>query len=173
MGYHTDFNGQFDLNKPLKPEHMAYLCAFNQSRRMKRNASVTEALSDPYRNDANLPVGIDGGYFVGTAGWDNGNTGGQSHTPDVLEYNYPPKGQPGLWCQWVPTGDGTAITWDEGEKFYDYVEWIEYLVSNFLKPWGYSLNGEVEWFGEDRNDMGRIVISDNIVEVQVAHISYK
>ena len=51
--------------------------------------------------------------------------------------------QPGLWCGWRPNEDGTVIEHDGGEKFYDYTEWIQYLVHHFLEPWGYKLNGDV------------------------------
>jgi hypothetical protein len=35
----------------------------------------------------------------------------------------------------------------------------------FLAPWGYVLNGEVEWQGEDEEDTGKILVVDNSVEV--------
>ena len=37
--------------------------------------------------------------------------------PDVKDYNRPPQGQPGLWCDWTPTDDGSAIRWNGTEKF--------------------------------------------------------
>jgi len=49
------------------------------------------------------------------------------------------------YCQWRPTEDGMGLEWDGVEKFYDYVEWLEYLISHFIKPWGYTLNGSVAW----------------------------
>jgi hypothetical protein len=73
----------------------------------------------------------------------------------------------------VPNDDGTAIVWDGGEKFYEYVDWIEYLINNFLQPWGYVLNGEVEWFGEDRDDRGLIVVDNNAVSTKTAVVSYE
>jgi hypothetical protein len=88
----------------------------------------------------------------------------------VLDYNNAPLGQPGLWCQWIPTEDGTAIEWDGCEKFYDYIEWLEYLIENFLKPWGYVLEGTCEWQGEDRQDRGRIVVNNNVVKIQTATV---
>jgi hypothetical protein len=117
---------------------------------------------------AGLPIGKQGAYFVGGLGF-----AGQDDDASIIECNTPPDGQPGLWCQWVPSNDGTAIVWDGSEKFYGYVEWIEYLIEHFLKPWGYVLNGEVEWFGEDANDRGMICIADNVVKVKVAKITYE
>jgi hypothetical protein len=80
---------------------------------------------------------------------------------------------PGLWCQWRPDDSGTVMEWDGGEKFYEYIDWIEYLIEHFLQRWGYRLNGTVEWQGEDRDDIGRIVISNNIVKTQQATVVWK
>lgn len=82
-------------------------------------------------------------------------------------------GCPGGYCQWVPTDDGEAIVWDGNEKFYDYIEWIEYLIKKFLKPWGYVLNGEVEWVGEHPRDVGKIEVKDNEVIVCDGKIIYE
>jgi hypothetical protein len=71
------------------------------------------------------------------------------------------KGYPGIWCQWVPNDDGTAIVWDGGEKFYNYVEWLKYLLHIYLKPKGYVLNGKMHWCGEEEDDKGWIIVEDN------------
>lgn len=163
MGYTTDFNGSFFLDKPLTQEHKDYLNAFAGSRRMKRDPRIAESLPDPVRLSTNLPIGDDGGYYVGSA---NQNFG-QDKDDSVVDHNDPPIGQPGLWCQWVPNEEGNAILWDDGEKFYNYVEWIEYLIEHFLKPWGYTLDGLVEWYGEDRDDFGIIDITDNVVQTKI------
>ena len=165
MGYTTDFTGSFKVTPDLTVKHLVYLRTFADTRRMKRNAATTATLPDPVRTAVDLPVGKEGGYFVGS-----GNNSGQDQTPDILNYNYPPTGQPGLWCQWVPSEDGSQIVWDEGEKFYEYTEWLRYLIEHFLAPWGYKLNGTVEWRGEEDDDRGRIVVKDNIVTVLVAQI---
>jgi hypothetical protein len=70
----------------------------------------------------------------------------------------------------VPNEEGTAIEWDGGEKFYYYIEWITYLIDNFIGPWGYVLNGTVQWYGEDRDDIGMIIIKDNTVSVKTAKL---
>lgn len=175
MGYTTDFSGEFNLDKSLTNEHKAYLEKFASTRRMKRKQSLTAKRPDPLREAAGLPVGKEGGYFVGEVGdFGQGKGFGENNgIPDLSEYNCPPAGQPSLWCQWIPNDDGTAIVWDGGEKFYSYVEWIEYLIEHFLKPWGYTLNGEVEWFGEDTNDRGKIVIDNNTVKTMVGRIVYE
>ncbi len=160
MGYSTDFSGQFDLDHPLCEGTCNYLRKFAETRRMKRNAAEAAKLADPAREAVGLPIGKDGEYFVGSEGFM-----GQDQDSSIVEYNYPPSTQPGLWCQWVPNEDGTAIEWDGGEKFYEYVEWLEYIISNFLDPWGYKLNGQVEWQGEDMGDRGVIRVKDNVVDI--------
>ncbi|KKL86082.1 hypothetical protein LCGC14_1948340, partial [marine sediment metagenome] len=67
--------------------------------------------------------------------------------------------------QWILTGDRQHIEWDGGEKFYGYVEWIEYIIEKILKPRSYVLNGKVEWSGEDEDDFGTILVINNKVEV--------
>jgi len=79
---------------------------------------------------------------------------------------------PELYCQWVPGADGATLEWDGGEKFYAYVEWLEYLIEHFLAPWGHRVNGEVKWFGEDRDDIGAITVVDNVVTTKVATITW-
>ncbi len=168
MGYTTEFYGSFKLDKPLTRAHEKYLRAFAESRRMKRNAGLVTLMTDPVRLSVGLPVGIDGGYYVGGAD----NDYGQARSDDIIEYNNPPEGQPGLWCKWVPTEDGQGIEWSGAEKFYEYTEWLEYLVEHFLKPWGYVLSGEVKWNGESAGDLGVIVVQNNLVTARKAKIEY-
>jgi hypothetical protein len=147
MGYTTDFEGQFDLDRPLDVETFTFLNKFNETRRMKRNLGPE--------------FGVEGEFYV------NGDDTG------VIDYNDPPRTQPGLWCQWTPTEDGRHIEWDGGEKFYEYVEWIRYLIDAVLAPKDYVLNGTVEWQGEESDDRGRIVVKDNEVTIQSATIVWE
>lgn len=155
MGYTTDFKGQFTLNKPLRPEHAAYLRAFAETRRMKRNQDKASTMPDPRREAVGLPIGVEGGYFVGGGGFM-----GQDRDASIIDYNQPPTGQPGLWCKWVPTEDGAGIEWSGAENFYDYVEWLNYLIDHFLAPWGYKIDGKVSYQGEDSSDRGKVKIVD-------------
>ncbi|CAH6419704.1 Hypothetical protein HVR_LOCUS780 [uncultured virus] len=157
MGYSTDFTGQFNLDKPLTEAHAAYLRKFSETRRMKRDNGLIEPLLDPLRIAAGLPVGHEGEYYVGDKP--------QMITKhnSILNYNAPSSTQPGLWCQWVPTADYKSIMWDQGEKFYNYTEWLKYIIQHFLQPWGYVLNGSVDWQGEDTNDHGTIIVVNNVI----------
>lgn len=167
MGYTTEFVGQFNLDRPLEENHKAYLERFAETRRMKRDAVKCQTLPDSIREAVGLPVGVEGEYYLCPGRYED------SRDASVVDYNEPPSTQPGLWCQWVPNEDGTAIVWDEGEKFYYYAEWLEYIVKNFLIPWGYKLNGVVEWSGEESGDLGAIEVTDNKIEVMEAVITYK
>jgi len=190
MGYTTDFQGVFELDKPLTPEHQKYLYRFADIRHMRRDPKVLDGAPDPVREAVGLPLGPEGMFYVGE---DDGNCG-QSNELGVLDYNMPPGAEykyslpkyvvdpeaeknccPGLWCQWIPVDEESHlpcegidnltryIGWDGGEKFYRYVEWLEFLIRNFLEPWGYKLNGAVKYRGEDFDDFGTITVKDNEV----------
>ena len=60
--------------------------------------------------------------------------------------------------QWRITEDGTGVEWDQEEKFYDWKEWLQYMIDKVLAPRGYTLTGSVEWSGESRADVGLLVI---------------
>jgi hypothetical protein len=161
---------------------------FADTRRMTRDEFKVAAMKAEGRGNTRcfklleelgLPIGAKGEFYCGTglAGQDGGHFNSSTDN-SVVEYNQAPGvgkwgdtkpkatciGQPGLWCQWNPSDDGTEIVWDGSEKFYNYVEWLEYLIANFLKPWGYKVNGMVEWKGEDSQDIGVIEVVDNVVE---------
>lgn len=154
MGYTTDFYGRFELNKELDEETFMFLKRFNETRRMKFDPKVI-----------GQEHGVDGEFFVGHHQDFSGFFAGQVERDfdGLVEYNTPPRTQPGLWCQWVPSEDRKGIEWDGGEKFYHYTEWLQYIITNFLQPKGYILNGQVEWAGEDRRDNGVITVKNNVV----------
>ena len=158
MGYITNFNGRIKLDRKLTPEQAAYLRKFAETRRMKRDARITAGRPDPIRHAVGLPTGIEGEFFVGA----DGSFGQEMRdAPGLLDANTPPQTQPGLWCQWTVSDDQQGIEWDEGEKFYAYAAWLSYIIENFLKPWGYTANGEIHWQGENSNDSGTILVVNN------------
>lgn len=75
----------------------------------------------------------------------------------------------------MPTEDGAALEWDEGEKFYDSQEWMAYLIDHFLKPGALAssaipflqanhvLNGTIKAQGEDMGDRWKLVVTNNVV----------
>jgi len=173
MGYSTDFNGRFKLDRTLTPAHAAYLTKFAETRRMRRDEKTTETRSDPIREAAGLQVGAEGEYFVGEGGLSGQGDdcipyGERGVKLGILSFNDSPGTQPGLWCQWTPSTCGNYIEWDGGEKFYNFVDWLAYICDNFLTPWGYTLNGEVAYHGEDHEDRGRIYCVANRVKLGVS-----
>ena len=166
MGYTTDFTGRFNLDRSLRHEHNAYLEAFSETRRMRRNPAIAGMAADPIRVATGLPIGEECSYFVGGGGF-----AGQDRDSSIIDYNNAPgEGslhpwrQPGLWCQWAPTEDGCGIEWNGCEKFYNYTEWLQYIIDHFLSPWGYVLTGEVSWQGEEASDRGIIAVNNGKVE---------
>ena len=148
MGYTTDFTGYVKTDKPVDEKTFNLINGIGSTRRMKRSG-----LSKEY--------GVDGEFYFEADG-----DFGQSRNPKfgkIVDYNIPPKTQPGLWCQWIMLEDRQTIEWDGGEKFYNYVEWMIYLIDKILKPAGYIVNGEIEWNGEDFSDQGVIIVKDNKV----------
>jgi len=177
MGYTTDFQGRFECHPPLDQDQVNYLQAFNNTRRMARNPDLLD--QDPLREAVGLPAGRFGDFYVAGTG-----SFGQGDEPNILGHNTPPghkivrndlvvsvgygsrrdpRIQPGLWCQWTATDDGTAIVWDGGEKFYNYIEWLQYLQAQILSRWGVKLSGSVQWFGEDMNDFGVILAQEGTI----------
>ena len=153
MGYTTEFQGEFSITPALTPEHRAYLKQFAKVRHMRRDEDQLEKLPDPIREAIDYAVGPDGCYYVGD--------GDQF----ITDQNHPPATQPNLWCQWEPNEDGTALVWDGNEKFYEYDKWLEYLIEHFLRLWGYTVNGEVYWRGEECIDVGVIVVKNNSIKM--------
>lgn len=157
MGYTTDFSGSVKVEPPLSAEEIAFLNKFAGTRRMRRK---------------NGPYFVDGDGFRG-----------QKEESDIEDFNAPPEGQPGLWCQWVPTDDGKAIEWDGGEKFYRSPEWMAYLIDHFIGsnpkaktvlPFlqSHTLNGTIDAAGEDPDDRWRLIVENNNVRVARGSVVY-
>ena len=72
-------------------------------------------------------------------------------------------GYPGIWCQWI-IKDGVLV-WDGSEKFYNYTEWLQYLIDNYFTEWKVLLNGQIEFQGGRIEDRGLIKVTNNIIEV--------
>lgn len=160
MGYSTEFYGSLQFSTPLNEAQVQYIQSFSETRRMKRNPDLADKMPNQKRLAVNLPIGRDGGYFTGSE-----EDMGQTRDSSVVEYNFPPGNQPGLWCQWTVSDDGTELVWNEAEKFYSYVEWLQYMIDNFFTPWGAKLNGSIDWEGEERGDTGTIKVVDSVITV--------
>jgi hypothetical protein len=202
MGYHTDFDGSLTISRPLTEKERDYINLISSTRRMRRDVKKLMELykgehGNPFATDTTPEAiyGRDGEYFA----MDDGQLG-QSRDESIIDYNTPPgqlgygdgiltdfndrwnemkrriadgECQPGLWCQWVISDDGTELEWDGGEKFYEYVAWLKYYINHFFSKWGVMLNGEITWEGEESGDLGKIVVTDNVVKVLTGTITYE
>ena len=173
MGYTTDFRGQLSVTPALTPEQLAFITAFNETQRMGRDPKVVmeyakgeDGLPGADKTNAEEVYGKFGEYYVGDNSIgviDNNAAPGQSRIFGETEC------QPGLWCQWTVYADdeqNQTFEWDGGEKFYEYVKWLEYMVKFFFTPWGVMLNGTIEWRGEEWDDNGVITVENNVITVK-------
>ena len=167
MGYTTYFSGEFTFNKPVTEELKTFINKFSDTRRMIRDNSKIKEIFPNWRELCfNGDLGVGGAYFVGGYGF-----AGQREDDSIINYNSAGN-QPGLWCQWI-INDNDELVWDGGEKFYHYVEWLEYLIEHFFAPLGCVLNGDVYYEGEDSDDFGRIIVNDNFVKISYGHRVYE
>jgi hypothetical protein len=162
MGYTTYFGGMMKIDPPLNEAERGYLRRFAEVRHMERGR---------------------GPYFVEGSGYR-----GQGGDFDVTNVGSPPAGQPGLWCQWIPTEDGAALEWDEGEKFYEAERWMAYLIEHFLRPgacaksvddpqfadfsFDHRLDGEIDASGEEPDDRWLLRVADNEVFIFEGRVVY-
>ena len=166
MGYSTDFSGSFSVEPPIDDALADYLERFASSRRMARDPEAVKRADPDWADHCfHGELGPQAAYYVSPGSELDPWSG--SKEDSVLDHNRPPEGQPGLWCQWVPNADG-GLEWDQGEKFYNYVEWLSYLIDNFIAPTGRTVSGEVRWRGEEFDDIGTIRGEDNVVDVDYA-----
>jgi hypothetical protein len=202
MGYTTDFQGHLEITPALTKEQADYINLLCHTRRMRRDIKILWKMHKgkhgyPFAKEQ-TPIavyGMEGEFFAK----DDGNYGQSGHGTDksILDYNEPPghipykfenfnegwaknqkkmkagKSVPGLWCQWEVQAEGEHLCWDGEEKFYNYIEWLKYLIAKFFDPWGVKLNGEIIWQGEDPDDKGKIHVKDSKVKVLRAVITYE
>jgi hypothetical protein len=162
MGYTTEFDGSVSINPPLNEAEISFLHDLADTRRMNRTK---------------------GPLYVG-----NTANFGQDHAADILDYNSPHPDQPGLWLKWDVNEDGTEISWNGDEKFYDSEEWMIYLINNLFSETGrayvaqnkvvapderfasftfdHVFDGEILAQGEDMSDRWLLIVKDNVVTVE-------
>lgn len=186
MGYTSSFQGQFALNKCLKPEQKAYLLRFSEIRHEILDEEMLKGYPDLLREAVGLPIGTNGIYFTGMLDPENSGVdplGGYPpggiepfikqdfHQASRQHYAQPaehrkPFWPPSYYCQWVPARHSKTIEWNQTEKFYGYISWLRFLMDHFLTPWGYELSGEVSYKGE-QGEHGRIIVADNEIRTVV------
>jgi len=160
MGYTTDFTGSININKKVDKSTKELLDGLSSTRRMKRNPEKLAIILGISEEECINKYGEDAKHYFDNSG-NYGNLG-QHMTDDIVNYNYPPANHPGLWCNWCLGENEQSIEWTGGEKFYEYIQWMKYIV-NELEMRGYTLNGSIQWEGEDERDKGCILVTDNNV----------
>lgn len=156
MGYSTEFKGRIEINPPLNQAEIDYLTKFSHTRHMHRELGPFLVYDKP---------DID-----------------PNNEEDVFNCNTPPPGQPGLWCDFEPTPDGTSLVWNGNEKTYEATRWIDYIITRFLMDgavvqgqddllhlfkdfqFNHVCNGELIAHGEDPDDKWKLFIKNNIVK---------
>lgn len=147
MGYDTKFTGRFALSRPLTAKESAILEAVHDHRHQ-------DDLELPYPAVEEQPVTIERDVikplYVGEG------------------FDYLSEKFPSFYCQWTLSPNKRALMWDKGEKFYNYVSWLEYLISHCFAVWGVELSGTVKWKGAGRGDRGSITVESNRIIVSMA-----
>ena len=156
MGYHTGFQGEFQLEPPLKANQVAYLHAFVKVRHGQRRIDQIKHSPDPLREAVGLELGQDGLYC----------TSDQANNVDVYSnYNHPATSAPDLYCPWTVSADGSKLRSSHPDKAHSPQEWLEFLVGQFLIPWRFQASGLVIWQGEEVGDTGAFLLTKNKLEV--------
>lgn len=169
MGYTTDILGRLYIKEEVSKRFFEYFNDFCYTRRMKRNNDKIKLIYPTWQLmcfDGKL--GCDGEFFCFTPEM------GQIHDITVEDYNRPPSTQPSLWCNYILTPLNSNdinksyfhvfMEWDGSEKFYCYLEWIKYLITNFFEPLNYHLSGAFLTIGESASDAGYIIVDNNYVK---------
>jgi hypothetical protein len=190
MGYTTDFDGHFELSRQLTETERDYIQKFNDTRHMRRDVEKLHEVyngkyGNPFAKTREEVYGREGEYFIGADTQDgtvldiNDSPGTPAKMDNWVAYWQlrqdrikTGEAMPGLWCQWTVDINGTRLEWDGGEKFYNYTEWLTYLITNFFDKWGVKLNGIVYWEGENSEDKGKLIIDDSVLTVKKARIVY-
>lgn len=192
MGYYTTFHGTLEITPPLQPHHKAYLERWFEMPHYRHDETALAKIPDPQREAVGLPVGPQGAFSVVVNQPDDHWTrdGISIEPPKVgaragLRMKDGPKTPDGMpnqstWCPWnVVDDEPNATTLQIGEgsgdsrKAYGFQDWLVYCLDKFFVPWGYKVNGAVQWEGEEREDIGEIVAKDNHVTFYDGKIVYE
>ena len=68
----------------------------------------------------------------------------------------------GIWCDWIAS-TSTTIEAVDGKNYND-TDWLRYLITNYFDKWGVTLNGDIQFRGEEFGDDGVIECIDSIVQ---------
>lgn len=178
------YKGQYGLPAPL--ETLLTPTQLKHAKALKKDGILLDMSTIPDNRTPAEIYGEHGEYFAHPQGEDRigvidyNQPPGQISSPDFRKaYNINQKlkaegkCQPGLWCNWIITPDGKFLEWNGNEKFYDYIEWLQYLITHFFQPWGIKLNGQIKWSGEESSDVGLIIAKNNKITAKKGKIIYQ
>ena len=192
MGYTTDFEGHMELkqievkntdgkgvNLNLTIEEvMTLVNGLAKTRRMCRDLSKISDENGMLNGVHYSEYGVEGEFYYNK----DSECSGQDKDNSILDENKESKSQHGLWSHWTIgfyragmflKEESYILEWDGGEKFYAYTEWLDYLNENIFKPNNIVMDGEIQWRGEDNEDMGKIISKDGVIKVYKAEINWK
>jgi hypothetical protein len=61
----------------------------------------------------------------------------------------------------------------ENTRHCDPPDGLQEIIDDVLIPNGIVINGTVWWNGDDEGDIGKIIVTDNVVKIYYGHIIYK
>ncbi len=159
--YHIRFRRHLKLSPIATPEQVLYIQNFAKTRRIKRDSAILmKRFNGEYGLNGNY--GIEGEFYVG---------GEDAFSPDkdysILDFDNPSSNQFSLKCEWTVTDDGKKLVWTKNELFYEYLNWLNYMIDNFFIPWNIKLNGTLTYQGQqEKEDAGIITVKNNIVSLE-------
>jgi hypothetical protein len=138
--------GKLKISKTLKGNHFRYLQAFHSTKRISRSVQDLEDIPDPIRVNVGLPLGEECSFFVG-----------RFSRASSIDHKICPTGQPSNWCPFYPEYNGNYLAVNplapdlrQGAFKFSNAEvlevhnWLEYIINNFMSPWGYYLDGRLQ-----------------------------
>ena len=157
MGYNTDYKGEFYIyktstgRKAKLPKKLGVLLVnLSRTRRMYRDVKKLAEFLKISIKECKEKFGNYGEFY-----FHNDNKMGQTHTPDIIDFNNPPPTQPGLWCNFTYDSKKNAVVWNSSEKTYDGTQWIDYIL-RILHKNGYEMRGTMVWRGGELGPLGTI-----------------
>jgi hypothetical protein len=169
MGYNTKFKGSLKLSKTLTKEQQKW---FNDWTTIRKKHYDSNKLMEHYKGVGSLDgdYGENGEFFGyipnelrdGDNVWKSDYSQWVNGSSDLMfpiegKNNDSPSNQPSLWNNWMIVGD--ELFYNDGDKFYGYIEWLEYIRTKILSKWGITFEDgyKIKWRGEDKGDRGSIV----------------
>lgn len=168
MTYSIRYEGQLSIECPLNRREIRALTAFFDTRRIQTRGGPLDSRRL------------------------------SSADPDVIDYNRPPEGQPGLFCDLEVSEDGTVLRWggDSSSGKPDLDKWIIYVIDHLLKPgaefdirernfdltgmsdedllhyftFDHYVSGHLVGTASETGEVWKIVVKDNEVSTEKVHL---